>query len=112
MLDYHCTGIQKFIFDRIIQIHDEIVFHDPEHRKMGEEPSELMKQLNAKLTPEDQKILDRFDCTRTEQMNRQDEIIYSEALMDGILIGYGVAMVGRGLSVGIMACILTVLREA
>jgi hypothetical protein len=96
MLDYRCTGIQKFIFDRINQIHDEIVFHDPEHRQMGEEPAELMKQLNAKLTPEDQKILDRFDCARTEQMNRQDELLYSEALKDGILLGYWVAMIGQG----------------
>jgi hypothetical protein len=63
---------------------------------MGEEPAELMKQLNAKLTPEDQQILDRFDCARTEQMNRQDELLYSEALKDGILLGYWVAMVGRG----------------
>ena len=96
MLSYKSTGIQKFIFDRLIQINDEIVFHDPEHRQMGEEPQQLMKQLNAKLTPEDQKILDRFDCARTEQMNRQDEIIYSEALKDRILLGYWVAMVGRG----------------
>jgi hypothetical protein len=35
---------------------------------MGEEPQELMKQLNAKPTPEDQKILDRFDWSGTEQM--------------------------------------------
>jgi hypothetical protein len=96
MLDYRCTGIQKFIFDRIYQIQDEIVFNDPEHREMGKEPQQLMEQLNAKLTPEDQKILDRFDCARTERMNRQDEIIYSQALMDGILIGYWVAMVGQG----------------
>ena len=63
---------------------------------MGEEPSELMERLNAKLTAEDQKILDRFDCARTEQRSKQDEIIYSQALMDGILIGYWVAMIGRG----------------
>ena len=96
MLTDKDLGIQKFIFDRLFQIHDEIVFHDPEHRQMGEEPQQLMEQLNAKLTPEDQKILDRFDCARTEQMNRQDEIIYSQALMDGILIGYWAAMVGQG----------------
>jgi hypothetical protein len=97
MLDYHCIGIQKFIFDRINQINDQIVFNDPEHRQLGEEPAELLKQLNSKLTPEDQKILDRFDCARTEQMNRQDELLYSEALKDGILLGYWVAMVGRGI---------------
>ena len=38
MLTYKSTGIQKFIFDRLNQIHDEVVFHDPEHREMGEEP--------------------------------------------------------------------------
>ena len=97
MLDYRCTGIQKFIFDRLIQIHDGIVFHDPEHREMGEEPAELIEQLYAKLAPEDQKILDRFDCAQTEQMNRQDEIIYSQALMDGILLGYWVALIGQGI---------------
>ena len=97
MLDYHSTGIQKFIFDRLVQIHDEIVFHDPEHRKLGEKPDELMKQLAAKLTPADQDLLDQYDCRRMEQMCRQDEIIYSEGLMDGILFGYWVALVGRGI---------------
>ncbi len=96
MLTDKSTGIQKFIFDRICQIQDEIVFHDPEYRQMGEEPAELMKQLGAKLVPEDREILDRFDCARTEQMNRSDEIIYSQALMDGILFGYWVAVMGRG----------------
>jgi hypothetical protein len=81
---------------RIIQIHDEIVYSDPEHRELGEAPQELMKQLNAKLTPEDQKLLDRLDCAYMEQMNRQDELLYSEGLMDGILFGYWVALIGRG----------------
>ena len=96
MLTSDSKGIQKFILDRITQIHEEIVYHDPEHRELGEEPEQLMKQLNTKLTPEDQQLLDRFDCARMEQMNRQDELIYSEALMDGIMFGYWVALVGRG----------------
>ncbi|TCL77042.1 hypothetical protein EDC14_1001328 [Hydrogenispora ethanolica] len=48
----------------------------------------MLKQLTAKLTPDDQKLLDRYDCRRMDQMNRQDELIYSEGLMDGILFGY------------------------
>ncbi len=96
MLDHRCTGIQKWIFDRICQIHNEIIFHDPEYRELGKEPAELMKQLNTKLDTEYQEKLDRFDCTRTEQMNRQDEIIYIEALQEGILFGYWVAMIGQG----------------
>jgi hypothetical protein len=31
-----------------------------------------------------------------DQIIRRDELIYNEALMDGILIGYWVALVGRG----------------
>ncbi len=96
MIDYTSTGIHKFILDRLYQINDEIVFHDPEYRKLGEEPQQLMKQLNEELTPAGQERLDRFDCSRTEQMNRQDELIYSQALMDGILFGYWVALIGRG----------------
>jgi hypothetical protein len=84
------------IFDRICQIHDEIIFHDPEYRELGEEPAELMKQLGAKLDTEYQKKLDRFDCSRTRQMSRQDELMYIEALKDGILLGYWVAVSGRG----------------
>lgn len=96
MLDYHSTGIQKFIFYRLTQIHDEIIAHDPEQQELGEDPNELFKQLIAKLNPEDQKLLDEYDCRRMEQMNRQDELIYSEGLMDGILFGYWVTVVGRG----------------
>ena len=96
MLDSTSGGIYQFIFERLIQIHDEIVFHDPEYRKLGEEPQQIMKQLNEELTPAGQERLDRFDCSRTEQMNRQDELIYSQALMDGILFGYWVALIGRG----------------
>jgi hypothetical protein len=96
MLDYHSKGIQKFILDRLYQIHEEIVNLDPEYRELGEEPVQLMKQLSAKLTPEDQKLLDQYDCRRMDQMNRQDELIYSEGLMEGMLFGYWVALVGRG----------------
>ena len=67
MLDDTSSGIYKFIFERLIQIHDEIIFRDPEYRKLGEEPQQLMKQLGDELTPEGQAKLDRFDCSRTEQ---------------------------------------------
>jgi hypothetical protein len=80
-----------------LEFHDEVVFHDPEYRKLGEEPQQLMEQLNAKLTPAGKEMSDRFDCARTEQMNRQDELIYSQGLMDGILLGYWVALIGQGM---------------
>ena len=96
MLDYHCTGIQKYIFDRICQIHEEIVKDDPEFRELRDRPSELLKLIAAKLTPEDKKLLDEYDETWIQPINRQDEIIYSQGLMDGIMFGYWVALVSRG----------------
>ncbi|MGE5604759.1 MAG: hypothetical protein ACM3YE_03600 [Bacteroidota bacterium] len=56
MLTYKSTGIQKFILNRLTQIHDEIVGEDPEYRELGERPDELLKLIAAKLTPEDKKL--------------------------------------------------------
>ena len=96
MLDYHCTGIQKMILDRLVQIHEEIVGVDPEYRQLGERPDELLKQLTAKLNHEDQSLLDEYDSACTTRSCRQDELIYNEGLMDGISLGYWVTLVGRG----------------
>jgi hypothetical protein len=93
MLDYHCTGIQKFILDRLTQIYEEVVKDDPEHRKLGERPYELLKQIAAKLTPEDQKLLKEYEDIWIYQINRQDELIYSQGLTDGMIFGYWVALV-------------------
>ncbi len=96
MLSDESKAIQKFILDRLTLILDQIVLRDPEFRELGERSQALMKQLAAKLSPEDWKLLDQYDCGRMEEMNRQDEIIYSQALMDGMLFGYWVAIVSRG----------------
>ncbi len=96
MLNCHNTGIQKLIFNRLVQIHEEIVGSDPEYRQLGERPDELLKQLAAKLNREDQSLLDEYDGACTTRSCRQDELIYNEGLMDGILMGYWVALIGRG----------------
>jgi hypothetical protein len=45
------------------------------------------------LAPEDKELLDEYDCGWVSQMNRQDEIILSQALLDGFVLGYWVARV-------------------
>jgi hypothetical protein len=40
--------------------------------------------------------LKEYDDIWFQQICRRDELIYNEALMDGILFGYWVAMVGQG----------------
>jgi hypothetical protein len=55
MLGDDSKGICEFIFDRLSKFHEEHLPTDPEKRK----------------------LLDQFDCGRTAQMNRQDELIYS-----------------------------------
>ncbi len=96
MLTDKDLGIQKFILDRITQIDNEIVQNDPEYKERGERPGELLKLAAAKLSPEDGALLKEYVNTCFDQICRRDELIYSAALMDGILIGYWVAMVGQG----------------
>ena len=57
---------------------------------------ELLKLAAAKLTPEDGALLKEYVNTCFDQICRRDELIYSEALMDGMSIGYWVATVARG----------------
>ena len=96
MIDYHSTGIQKFILDRITQINDEIIIHDPEFLELMEQADKRKKQLAAKLPPEDDNLLEDYEGSWLAQICRQEEIIFNEALMDGIMFGYWVALVGRG----------------
>ncbi|HBF38228.1 MAG TPA: hypothetical protein DDW50_13010 [Firmicutes bacterium] len=97
MLTDKDLGIKKFILDRIMQIDDEIVKDDPEYKELGERPDELLKLVAAKLSPEDSKLLKEYDNTYFGPICRREELIYSQALMDGILLGYWVAVVGQGI---------------
>ena len=96
MLTDKDIGIKKLILDRISQIDDEVVKDDPEYKQLGERPNELLELTAAKLSPEDNQLLKEYDDIWFQQICRRDELIYSEALMDGILIGYWVALVARG----------------
>ena len=77
MLTYKDTGIPKFIFDRIIQIDDQIVKDDPEYKELGERLSTLLKLAAAKLSPEDNDLLEKYDDIWITQISRRDELIYS-----------------------------------
>ena len=72
MLNSHSTGIQKFILDRLVQIHDEVITPDPEHRQLGNRPDELLQQITVKLAEADRLLLDQYDSARMEQLCRQD----------------------------------------
>ncbi|NLW48942.1 MAG: hypothetical protein GXY86_16630 [Firmicutes bacterium] len=96
MLSYKSTGIKKLIFDRICQIDEAIVEEDPEYKKLGERPSELLELIAAKLSPEDNKLLNEYDDKYFHQILRRDELYYSRGLMEGIILCYWVLTVGRG----------------
>ena len=98
MLTDKDLGIKKFILNRLMQINDEIVQYDPEYKKLEERPNELLRLMAAKLTPEDnERLMKEYDNTYFGPICRREELIYSAALMDGILIGYWVAMVAQGM---------------
>jgi hypothetical protein len=96
MLTDKSTGIQKLILDRLEQINDEVVKDDPEFKELGERPNELLRLAAAKLSSEDNKLLKEYDDIWFQQICRRDELIYSAALMDGILLGYWVAVISQG----------------
>jgi flagellar biosynthesis/type III secretory pathway protein FliH len=96
MLTYKNNGIQKYILDRICQINDEIIIEDPEYQELLEQVDQHKKQITAKLPPEDHKLLEDYEGRWIAQLCRQEEIIFNEALMEGMLFGYWVALVARG----------------
>ena len=57
MLSSDSQGIQKFILERLVIIHDEILIHDQEFQELGEELGEIFKRLCAKLPPEDSQFI-------------------------------------------------------
>jgi hypothetical protein len=97
MLTDKDLGIKKFILDRIMQIDEEIVNVDPEYKQLGERPDELLKLVAAKLSPEENQLLKEYDDIWFGQIIRRDELNYSAGLMDGMMLGYWVALVGRGM---------------
>jgi hypothetical protein len=84
MLSDKDLGIKKLILDRIMQIDDEIVQSDPEYKKLEERPNELLRLIAAKLTPEDNELLmNEYDNSYFDPICRREELIYSEALIEG-----------------------------
>ncbi len=96
MLSENSTGINRLIFDRICRICDEIIIHDPEYKELGKIPSELIRRLMAKLPKEDRELLDNYSSEYLKQLNRQDEIMYSRGLMDGIILCRWIDRIGSG----------------
>ncbi len=95
MLTDKDLGIRKFILDRTMQI-DQLIEKDPKYQELGQRPRELLKLAAAKLSPEDSRLLKEYDDCWFYRICRRDELTYSKALMDGILLGYWVALVARG----------------
>ncbi len=96
MLNDKSPGIHKYIFERICQIHDEILIHDPEYLELEKIPSKLFNRLFDKLPKEDRELLDDYSSELMSQLNRQDEIMYSRGLMDGIYLCKWIEKVGQG----------------
>ena len=100
MLTDKDLGIKKFILDRLDQITDKAEA-DPEYKNLGERPNQLLELAATKLPLEDKALLEEYDDIWFAQICRRDELIYSAALMDGMLCahnmcdGYWVVMVWR-----------------
>ena len=96
LTDSH-QGIHAMILEHIMHIYDTILFYDPEYNQLGERPNELLRQIKEKLSSEGQKLFQEYEEETLKQMNRESEVIYIQALMRGIAIGYWTALIGNGL---------------
>lgn len=90
MSNSNSKDIKEIIYDRIYKIHKEILPRDRQYRELGKTPTEILRQLFDSLTPEAKEKLNDYDEALTLQMNRQDAVVYSRGLVDGILFGYWV----------------------
>ena len=95
MLTDQSKGFQKLLFERLYQIRDEILNSDPEYRELSLAAAELMDRLLDKLEPEDRELLEEYDSKQLDQTCRQDEILYSRGLMDGIVLCRWIEGIGR-----------------
>jgi hypothetical protein len=75
---------------------DEILNPDPEYRELSLAAAELMDRLLDKLDPEDRELLEEYDSKQLDQTCRQDEILYSRGLMDGIILCRWIELIGKG----------------
>jgi hypothetical protein len=96
MLSEQSKGIHKLIFDRICQIQDEVLIKDPDYKELSKVPTELFNHLFHKLPPEDREMLDDYNSGRMAQLDREDEILYSRGLMDGIRLCRWIERIERG----------------
>lgn len=55
-----------------------------------------MDRLLDKLAAEDQELLEKYDSKQLGQTYRQDEILYSRGLMDGIILCRWIERIGKG----------------
>ena len=62
---------------------------------MLEQVGARKRQIVAKLPPEDKGLLEDYEDSWLAQLCRQEEILYSEGLMEGMVFGYWVAEVSR-----------------
>lgn len=56
---------------------------------------EIMRQLFANLSSEEREKFDEYDVEHTLQMNRQDELVYSQGLVMGFSLATGVDQMRR-----------------
>lgn len=87
--------IKEFILEQIYKIHTKILPQDREYCELGKKHAEILQRLIVNFTPEEHEILNGYDEVQTLQMNRQDEIIYSRGLLDGIRVAYWVDLARR-----------------
>lgn len=88
MSNKNSKDIKDIIHDRLYKIYKEILPQDKKYQELREKSAEILEQLLESLSLEAKEKFSNYDEALTLQMSRQDALIYSRGLVDGILLGY------------------------
>ena len=76
-----------YILRRTIELHDHLLPCDREYTRLREVYRQAMDQLIARLDLDQYQLFLDFESAATSLVNRSDELVYRQGLIDGVRLG-------------------------
>ena len=96
MLKTWLVIFKDFLNDRTTELYDHLILHDRKHARLAKESRHAMNQLTASLAPEQHELFLDYESAVNCLLNREDELIYQQGLIDGLRMGYYIDKIRRG----------------
>ena len=79
--------LNDFLIDRTMELHDHLLPRDREYLRLQKEYSQATDELAARLGPGEYRLFLDYEKAATSLVNRSDELIYKQGLIDGLRLG-------------------------